>query len=370
MAYDVVIIGAGIVGAACAERLSAEGLSVCVIEPGFPGCGATSAGMGHIVVTDDSDAQFVLTAYSRTLWHALAPFLPEKAEFDGCGTIWIASDEGEMAEAHRKRAYYAERGVEADILDEASLREAEPALSEHLIGGLFVPGDCIVYQPAATRCLVGAATRKGMKLISGLSAVGIGAGKVIMSDGSEIDADNVVIAAGSAAPELAPELPVTKRKGHLLVTNRAPGLIRHQIVEMGYLTSAHSSAEDSIAFNLQPRKNGQMLVGSSRQQGVEHGSVEIGIIKRMVARALEFVPKLADVDVTRIWTGFRPATPDNLPYIGAFAERPGVFAAAGHEGLGITTSLATAQMIADEIAGRESIVSRAPYSPGRIADGK
>src|ERR671930_559672 len=93
-AYDVVIIGAGIVGAACA----AEGLRVAVVEAGMVGGGATAAGMGHLVVMDDSDAQFALTRYSQNLWDEIRGELPREAEYDACGTIWVAAGEEEMAE--------------------------------------------------------------------------------------------------------------------------------------------------------------------------------------------------------------------------------------------------------------------------------
>src|SRR5439155_5242961 len=90
---DAVIIGAGIVGAACAEALSRDGLRVTVIEPAVVGGGATAAGMGHIVVMDDSEAQFALTRYSRDLWNAAVPRLPKEVEFEPRGTLWVAADE-------------------------------------------------------------------------------------------------------------------------------------------------------------------------------------------------------------------------------------------------------------------------------------
>src|SRR5512134_4045642 len=96
-AYDIVIVGAGIVGAACAAECSSEGLRVAVIEARLIGGGATAAGMGHIVVMDDSEAQFALTRYSRDLWNDLAESLPCDSEFRPSGTIWVAADEEEMA---------------------------------------------------------------------------------------------------------------------------------------------------------------------------------------------------------------------------------------------------------------------------------
>src|SRR5215470_12644145 len=100
--YDVAIAGGGIVGAACAAECAEAGLKVVVVEPGPVGGGATAAGMGHIVVMDDSPAQIALTLYSRSLWIELRPELPEDVEYLPCGTMWVAADEEELGEVRRK----------------------------------------------------------------------------------------------------------------------------------------------------------------------------------------------------------------------------------------------------------------------------
>src|SRR6201998_938133 len=93
---DVLIVGGGIVGAACALELAKAGLRVAIVEERFISAGATGASMGHIVVMDDSEAQFSLTRYSQVLWDELSVELPASVEFDRCGTLWVAVDEEEM----------------------------------------------------------------------------------------------------------------------------------------------------------------------------------------------------------------------------------------------------------------------------------
>src|ERR1043166_8516079 len=117
MTFDIAIIGAGIVGAACALEGARSGLRVAVIESRIIGGGATAAGMGHIVVMDDSEAQFALTHFSRALWQQLVRQLPADVEYDPCGTLWLAADEEEMVEVHRKEKYYSERGARVEVLD-------------------------------------------------------------------------------------------------------------------------------------------------------------------------------------------------------------------------------------------------------------
>ena len=363
--FDAAIIGAGIVGAACAAALSREKLKVVVIDAHGPATGTTAAGMGHIVAMDDSEAQFALTNYSQKLWNELAEELPPECEYERCGTIWVAANEAEMSEARKKQNYYAGHGIEAEILDTETLLEAEPNLAEALAGGLLVKGDSVVYQIGAAQYLLDKAVRLGAEVRIGNRAKMITQGRVELMGGEIIAADHIINAAGAAASELSPELRIVKRKGHLLITDRYNGFIRHQLIELGYLRSAHGREADSVAFNVQPRKTGQILLGSSRQFGAETNEIDAAIVRRMTARAFEYMPRMKRLSVIRTWTGFRPATPDNLPYIGKIPGFEKVYAAAGHEGLGITTSLGTAELLTAEIIGRQPAVPIGPYSPSR-----
>lgn len=369
MVVDVAVAGAGIVGSACARELAREGLRVAVVERGFVGCGATAAGMGHIVVMDDSEAQFALTRYSQTLWDGLQPELPPEAEFERSGTIWVAADEEEMAEVRRKFSYYGQRGVTTEILDARELQEAEPHLRTPLAGGLLVPGDSVLYPPCAAAYLLEDAHDRGASLIFGQAVREMGHGSISLSDGTVIHAQRVVNATGHVAPELTPGLNIKPRKGHLVITDRYPGLVRHQLVELGYLKSAASPSGDSVAFNVQPRHTGQVLIGSSRQYGVAEGAVDTKIVSRMLDRAFEYVPSLRSASSIRTWTGFRAATPDKLPLIGPWPEDPTLVLATGHEGLGITTSLATGRLVADQILARKSAIPIEPYLPSRQMTG-
>jgi len=364
--YDAVIVGAGIVGAACAEEFARRDMRVAIIERDVVGGGATAAGMGHIVVMDDSDAQLALTQYSQKLWQALRPILPKDVEYEQCGTIWLAADDEEMAEVWRKQKYYAARGVPTEVLDSKALKELEPNLRHGMAGGLLIPEDGVLYLPSACRFLVERAQQRGAKLICG-AVTQIGNSRVGLSDGSEVRAEILVNAAGSWAPELTHGIEVKKRKGHLLITDRYQGFLRHQLVELGYLKSAHSVNSDSVAFNVQPRQTGQVLIGSSRQYGAEHNHVDHDILARMLRRAQEYLPGIGAMSAVRTWTGFRAATSDKLPLIGPSCGDKSLFLATGHEGLGITTSLATARILVDQITGATSEIPVAPYLPSRAA---
>jgi D-hydroxyproline dehydrogenase subunit beta len=364
--FDLVVIGAGIVGASCAWQCARAGMRTAVIERDVIGGGATAAGMGHIVVMDDSPAQFALTRYSQVLWRELACALPGYVEYEERGTLWVAADEEEMQEVWRKHALYGEQDVPTEVLDAQQLAAAEPALRNGLAGGLRVVNDAVLYAPGAARFLLEKALNLGAILYRG-QVEHLGSGQALLLGGRELHAPLLINAAGEWASILTPNLPVKRRKGHLAITDRYAGKVRHQVVELGYLKSAHFTTSDSVAFNVQPRSTGQILIGSSRQYGAEDSAVDAAMLSRMLGRALEYMPELAFTSVVRTWTGFRAATPDKLPLIGACAHDPTLLLATGHEGLGITTSLATGRLLADLVQGRESEIPLEPYLPERAS---
>lgn len=361
---DVIVIGAGLVGAAIADGLAEAGAAVTVLESAFAGGGSTGAAMGHLVVMDDSPAQMALCAHSRRRWEGWLDEFPADVEADRCGTLWVAADAAELDAAAGKLALYRAHGVAAELLDEGQLRSAEPALRVGLAGALRVPGDAVCYPPAVARHLLDRARRRGAIVQLG-EAVAVAPGRVTLQDGSVMKAGTVVVAAGPRSAALIPGLPVVPRRGHLAITERRPGLVRHQLVELGYLHSAHTMGGASVAFNVQPRRTGQLLVGSSRELVGFDGTINRPLLGRMLARASDFVPGLAAVPVLRTWVGFRPATPDSLPLIGPWHPMAGVWIATGHEGLGITMAPGTADLMVAGITGGTAPIDAAPYAPTR-----
>jgi glycine/D-amino acid oxidase-like deaminating enzyme len=277
----------------------------------------------------------------------------------------VAADDEEMAEVDRKLRYYSDRGVPAETLDPRALAEAEPHLRPGLAGGLLLLDDSVVYPPCAARFLVEEARRSGMELVAGRSVVAFADGSARLDNGTELAAGFIVLATGAAAGRMLPGVDIQPRKGHLLITDRYPGFLRHQLIELGYLKSAHSIGIDSVAFNAQPRITGQVLLGSSRQYGSEDPAIDSDTLSAMLRRALEYMPALGELSAIRCWTGFRAATPDKLPLIGVCPGYRTVYLATGHEGLGISTSLATGRLLADMILDRKSAIPREPYLPER-----
>ncbi|MFZ6689627.1 NAD(P)/FAD-dependent oxidoreductase [Undibacterium sp. SXout11W] len=372
---DVIVIGAGIVGAACALSLQKAGMQTLLIDAAMPGCGVTASGMGHLVALDESEQELELCLYSLNLWRDWIREHPGIGQVSQCGTLWVAENEQQLAAAQARAERLNARAWQAEVLNSEKLRQLEPALRHGLAGAVRVFGDSVVYPPVIAYHLAQELQLHGGKLQCGLRVNAIlddvsASETILLEDGQRLSAQYIVVAAGLGVAELLPEIPVFPRKGHLAITDRYPGRLRHQIVSMDY--GQHNMTPDglSVATNIQPRSTGQWLIGSSRQDGQTDTKVSPFALGAVLQSAIRLLPCLATMNVIRAWAGMRPATPDGQPIIGVHPERPGIWLAAGHEGLGVTTAFATAAMLKDQMLGRMTIIDPAPYSPSRLFEEK
>lgn len=366
-AADVLVVGAGIVGTACAEALHHEGMKVTLIDAGIVGGGVTAAGMGHLVALDETDDELDLCLLSLLLWKDFADAHPGIGEITASGTLWVAEDEAQLARAQHRAERLRRRGCAVEQVSADDMQRIEPMLRPGLAGGVRVVSDGLAYAPAVAFALAQQLTREGCALHTGRRVTAVGAHQITLDDGSRLHAQHIVVAAGPQIAQLLPEAPVFARKGHLAITDRYPGLLTHQVVSMNYGQVAAGDGGYVVAANLQPRPTGQWLIGSSRQEGATGLAIERPVLEAVLKIAIELAPALATMRVIRCWTGLRPATPDGSPLIGPHPGRPGVWLAAGHEGLGITTCFATARLLADQILGRPSAISVDPFLPARFA---
>jgi len=357
---DAIVIGAGIVGAACAQALARRGLSVLVLDAGMPG--ATAAGMGHLLVLDDNAAELALSQYSLKRWREMARDLPDDCAYRSNGTLWLAANAEEMAVAEQKFNTLRDHDEDCEIVTANALRAREPQLREGLEGGLLIKGDGILYAPATARWMLDHPLIRQQRA----TVAEVDGNRLRLADGQWLSADLVVLANGIQATELCPELPIEAKKGHLAITDRYPAQITHTLVELGYVTSAHNASGPSTACNIQPRPTGQLFIGASRQFGTTDPEVEGWMLAKMLKRAAEYVPSLNNLNVIRAWTGFRAASPDGLPLVGEHPQRPGLWLAVGHEGLGVTTAPATADLLVAQLFNESLTLAATPYLPQRF----
>ena len=364
---DVIVIGAGIIGAACALELQSQGSKVLLVDEHHPGAGVTAAGMGHLVALDETDDELDLCMLSLARWDAFLSRKGSLAEHAQCGTLWVAEDEAQMAHAAVRAERLAQRGWSASLLSGADLARIEPSLRKGMAGGIRVERDSAVFPPAVARELAEQLVAKGGRTRFGSPVQRIGRDGVQLASGERIAAAQIVVAAGTGVPRLLPDIPVFPRKGHLAITDRYPGRLSHQVVSMGYGQTEAGSDALAVAANVQPRATGQWLIGSCRQDGIEHAEVDPRVLARLLRSAIALLPCLADMKILRSWTGMRPATRDGRPVIGRHPVLGHVWLAAGHEGLGVTTAFGTAQLLAELMSGRAPSIDASPYSPSRFA---
>ncbi len=370
-ALDVAIVGGGIVGCACARAAVRAGLRVAVFEAQRIGAGATAAGMGHLVTIDDDPAEFALARLSMRLWREWDGW--RAIERRATGTLWLAETATQRDAAHAKLARLRAAGLEADWLEPGALHAAEPRLARDLAGALRVGGDEVAYGPEMAARLAADVRAAGGRIEEMAPVAALRDGGLLLADGTRVAAGHVLLAAGCDSVRLWPAespLALRPRKGQLAITDRYPGFIRHALVELGYIDAAHGDADESVAFNAQPRASGQVLLGSSRSYADAGPEVDAALLARMVRRARRFLPGVGDLQMLRCWAGFRPATPDGRPIIGPIpgSERGNQWVATGHEGLGLTTATGTASVWLDLLLGRSPAIDATPYAPGRFVE--
>jgi glycine/D-amino acid oxidase-like deaminating enzyme len=375
---DVVVVGAGLVGAACAYYASVAGLSVTVLDRGPIGGGTTSRGEGNILVSDKGPGpELDLARWSRALWIEIADALgADQLEFDPKGGLVVATTEADLEPLQAFAASQAAHGVDARPVAAGELREYEPHLAPDLPGGVLYPEDLQVQPVMATAILLRAARARGAQVHTGVDVTGVdtdGAGRVIAVRAGAVTfpARAVVNAAGTWGGEvgrrLGAEIPVLPRRGFILVTEPLPRVVRHKVYSADYVsnvTSGDSGLETSAV--IEGTRGGTVLIGASRERVGFDTAMSVDVIRRLARQAVRLFPVLAGVSLMRTYLGFRPYCPDHLPVIGADRRVDGLFHACGHEGAGVGLAPATGRLVTQLLTGVVPGVDPAPFDPARF----
>ncbi|MCZ4119262.1 NAD(P)/FAD-dependent oxidoreductase [Streptomyces sp. H39-S7] len=374
---DVVIVGAGVVGAACAYYASRSGLSVAVVDRGSVAGGTTGAGEGNLLVSDkEPGAELDLALLSTRLWRELADDLPPEIEFESKGGLVVASDEARLDALSTFAARQSAAGVTVARIPGDRLHDVEPHLAPGLAGAFHYPQDAQVQPALAAAHLLRAARRDGALLRLGeeVTAILTGPGGIVRgvcTNRGELRAPAVVNAAGTWGGELAAlagvELPVMPRRGFVLVTEPLPRLVRHKVYAADYVADvASGSAALQTSPVVEGTPSGPVLIGASRERVGFNRTLRVEVLRRLAAGAAALFPVLAGVRVMRAYHGFRPYLPDHLPAIGPDPRAPGLFHACGHEGAGIGLAPATGLLVAAAIRGERPALDLAPFRPDRF----
>lgn len=377
-----VVIGAGIVGAACAHYLARAGHDVTVVDRGPVAGGTTSRGEGNILLSDKAPGpELRLAQWSARLWRELADEIGADAlEWEPKGGLVVATTEAALEGLHTFAHGQRTAGIEAEPIPAARLHDREPQLAPGLPGGVWYPQDQQVQPAMAAAALLRSARGLGAIVRTGLGVTGLrtdrtGAVTAVICDhdGEIVDlpADVVVNAAGTWGGEVSQRLgapiPVLPRRGFILVTEPLPPLVRHKVYTADYVdnvASGDAGLETSVV--VEGTRGGTVLIGASRERVGFDTTVAYPVVRMLAAAASALFPVLSRVNLLRVYRGFRPYCPDHLPVIGADERVPGVYHACGHEGAGIGLAPATGAALAALIGRRPIPVDMQPFSPGRF----
>ncbi|SEF37449.1 Glycine/D-amino acid oxidase [Amycolatopsis pretoriensis] len=357
----VVVIGAGVVGAACARELSLAGFDVLVVDRGAPAGGTTSHGEGNLLVSDKGPgAELRLAQLSARLWPEIAAELGEACEFDPKGGIVVATTEAGAAALTAFAAAQASAGVRVEPLSTVDLFAAEPLLTRTVTAAVRYPEDAQVQPAGATLALLGSAIAHGARLRPDTEVIGavVAGGRItgIRVPGEVIEADIVVNAAGPWAGEVSARLgapiAVRPRRGEVLVTTPMPGAIRHKVYDADYVGAVGSGdGELQTSAVVESTRGGTVLIGSSRRRVGFDDRIVPSVLSAIAATALRLFPSLADAAVMRAYGGFRPYVDDHLPVLGEDPRLANLWHATGHEGAGIGLSVGTARLVRELVTG-------------------
>ncbi|MER6086382.1 FAD-binding oxidoreductase [Streptomyces sp. NPDC001833] len=373
---DVVVIGAGMAGAACALYAARAGLDVIVVDRGPVAGGTTGAGEGNLLVSDkEPGPELELALLSGRLWAGLAGELGDRIEYEPKGGVVVAAEPEGLAALAGFAAGQRAAGVTAEHVDADQLHDLEPHLAPGLAGGVHYPQDAQVMPTLAAAHLLrasGARLSTGRTVTEVLRGAG-GAVRGVRTDRGDIHAPAVVNAAGTWGGEVAAladvHLPVLPRRGFVLVTEPLPRRVRHKVYAADYVADV---ASDSAALQTSPvvegTAAGPVLIGATRERVGFDRSFSLPAVRALAAGAVRLFPFLSGIRAMRTYLGFRPYLPDHLPAIGPDPRAPGLFHACGHEGAGIGLATGTGQLIAQVLSGKAPELDLTPFRPERFGE--
>jgi D-hydroxyproline dehydrogenase subunit beta len=374
---DVVIVGGGVVGAACAYYAARAGLTVTVVERGAVAGGTTGAGEGNLLLSDkEPGPELDLAVLSSALWARLAAVegLGTAFEYEPKGGLVVAESDQGVAGLAALAALQRAAGVDAVAVPASELTTYEPHLAPDLAGGVFYPQDAQVQPMLAAAHLLRAS---GAELRTGVTVTGMlrSGDRVtgVRTDRGDVPAGAVVNAAGTWGGDVAAlagvRVPVLPRRGFILVTEPLPPLIRHKVYAAEYVANVASDDEglESSAV-VEGTPAGTILIGASRERVGFDRTLSLPALRRLARQAIRLFPALGDVAAIRAYCGFRPYCPDHLPVIGADPRADGLLHACGHEGAGIGLAAATGHLLAQVLTGAPPDLDLGPFRPHRFPE--
>lgn len=389
---DVAVLGAGVNGMSIAYQLCARRKRVVVIDKVVMGSGASGSCDDMILLQSKKPGILLEMAFrSLELFEGLKSDLPTDIEFERRGGTILIENQEELAAMEEFVASQNRYGLEVEVIDAARLRKLQPLVSSHVIASTYSARDSQVNPMALMRAFSFAGKSMGLEYLSRTRPVSIDRKNCLwvlnMDNGSVVEAESVVNATGAWANEIGClvdfEVPITPRKGQVIVTEAIPPIGATNVWSAQYIVSklkpkapaaasvATTPAERfGLGFAFTGTHNGNYLIGSTRENAGFDKTTNPEAIELLARQAEHYFPVMKNIHFIRTFAGLRPSTPDGMPFLGEVPGLPRFFIAAGHEGDGIALSPITGTLIADLVEGKKPEFDLSYFSPGRFCSAK
>jgi glycine oxidase len=365
---DVVVVGGGIIGLACAWRIAQRGASVAVVDP-ETGRGASWAAAGMLAPVTEvhygEEALLRLNLLSAEVYPAFVAELTEETGRDvgyrRAGTVMVARDGDDNAALDEVFTYQRELGLDVERLNGRECRSLEPALSPRVRGGIHVAGDHQVDNRALVAALTIACNRRGVEIVPARATkVEISSGRVAGVDtdaAGSISTGRVVLACGAGLASIA-----GLEQAGLPKVRPVKGQLIHL---RGNVPLVHGNVR-GLEVYLVGRSDGRLVVGATVEEQGFDVTITAGALHDLLRTAYELVPGITELEVVETAAGLRPATPDNAPVLGPTTVE-GLAVATGHYRNGVLLSPVTAAAIAEVVHSGRVSQDIQPFLPSRFS---
>ncbi|MFB0637899.1 NAD(P)/FAD-dependent oxidoreductase [Bacillus rugosus] len=373
--FDIVVIGAGIIGSSVAYYLSKEGYSVALVEKGDVANGTSSRCDAVALICDKKPGIDTAIGFkSIQLYKELAKEFSFDFEFFSRGSLYVCETDQELEIARDYVAQQVAAGYEMRMVDRQELPDIEPHLARDLMGGIWTEVDSTMNPYLVCYAFIEEAKKYGLTLFTNHEVREIvqapdGGIESVKTDRTTIHTKQIVNCAGVWAGKIGEmvgiDIPIRPRKGLILITEKTKKVVNQKVHEFGYMLSKFEDiqykrsvsqlVEDhNIAFTIEPTEAHNFLVGGHRAfKGYDIRS-EHDVMRGIAERAIRFLPVLKDIHCIRAYAGIRPWVVDHLPIVSEVEEVPGFYIASGHEGDGISMAPITGKMVAQLISNQET----------------
>ena len=365
---EIAVVGAGVIGCACAHALAAAGMRVSVFDVRGLGAGASQASAGVLAPYIEGHEADPLRELGRRSLDIYDDFVESVIVASGLpvqyarnGTIEIALDAEDEERQRVVLARLTKERVDAQWLDSDDLRRVEPLAATGARGGLLIGSHGFVGVPDLTDALAAAAMRAGATFALDTRVISIAAASnnrvVVETETGPSKVDQVVLAAGSWA-------------GQVRIDGVAPIAVKPVRGQLLHLAWPTAQPLRHVLWGtdcyIVPWLNGRVLVGATVEDaGFDERATAAGV-RDLLEAGCALVPHLWQASFAEVRVGLRPASPDGLPIVGRSAVIPGLVYATGHYRNGVLLAPLTAALVKDIVRGSESDRALAELTPARL----